>query len=279
VELLERGRYQEAAIGSSELARTAADVAFARTEIARASRNVADVRATLAGVLAVPPAALRGVELTSAPVAGCAWADSLGGDSVAALAVTRRAEVAHALAEYAAAEARVRSEVARQRPDLELGPGFVWDQGVHRWSLLFALPALLGFRNRAAIEAAESARSAAAVRVREAQEEVLAQAAEAVEHCRGVSDELAVADSIGATTERLSALARGAYERGETGRLELARAELALLRARSAGREVRRRLEGAGLALEAVTAEWRGVEPAAWPDPRTPSDSIPEFVP
>ena len=105
--------------------------------------------------------------------------------SLAALALTPRPEIGRALAEYAVAEAGLRGEVARQYPDLDLGPGFIWDQGVHRWTLALALPNLLKFRNRSAIDEAEAGRAAAAARVAELQDELLADAARRAVRCRG----------------------------------------------------------------------------------------------
>ncbi len=265
---LERGRFQEAALESSELARTAAELALGRVDVAVAERDVVSARAALAGVVAIPPAALRDVGIEASPVHGCAWADSVGVDSLLGLAALRRVEVSRVLGEYALAESEVRLQVARQRPDLQLGPGYIFDQGIHRWTLGFALPALLGFLNRAPIDEAEAARSAGAARVSEVQDVILAEAGEAAERCRAATAESIVADSVGAAAEELVTVARGRYERGETGRLEPARAELAAAKAAAAQQAARRRLQVAGLAVEAAAAEWRGPAADAWPDPR-----------
>ena len=69
-----------------------------------------------------------------------------------------------------------------------------------------ALPALLGFRNRAPIDEAEAARSAAAARVSEVQDAILAEAGEAAESCRAAAAETVVADSVGAAAEELVTL-------------------------------------------------------------------------
>ncbi len=267
---LERGRYQEAALGSADVAHTGMELALAQVAAAAAAREVVLARAALAGELAVPAGLIRELRIEAAPADGCAWADALGADTVVTLAALRRGEVARALGAYALSEAELRLQVARQRPDLNLGPGFIWDQGVHRWTLVFALPALLGFRNRAAIEEAHSQRSAAAARVSEVQDAILAEADAAVESCRAAATDLADADSLAAAAERVAAIARAGYERGELGHLEQARAELTLLRAASAREAAKRRLESAGLQVEASVGDWRGTTPESWPDPREP---------
>ena len=134
-------------------------------------------------------------------------------------------------------------------------------------ALAFALPALLGSRNRGAIHEADAARDVAGLHVAEVQDSVLADVDMAIQGCRGASLELAAADSVVAAAERLYRREHEAYERGETSRLEPARAELQLLRARRAGRAAERRLALASLELERAA----GGPPSAdgqWPDPR-----------
>ena len=171
---------------------------------------------------------------------------TLGDDSLAALALTRRPEIGGALAEYAVAEAGLRGEVARQYPDLDLGPGFIWDQGVHRWTLALALPNLLKFRNHSAIDEAVAGRAAAAARVAEIQDALLGDAGRAAGRCRGARLEAAAADSQVVVAERQAALARAAYERGETSRLDPVLAALGVVRAERARRLQAGRLVAAG---------------------------------
>ncbi len=120
------------------------------------------------------------------PVAShaCERLDSLGMDSLETLALSTRPEIARALAEYAGAEANLKLQVARQFPDLDLGPGFIWDQGVHRWTLALAVPGLLGFRNRGPIAEATASRRASAARVVETQDSILGELTIAGEGCQ-----------------------------------------------------------------------------------------------
>jgi outer membrane protein TolC len=264
---LERGRFREAALTSAELARTGAEVEAARAEAARAEAAALDARAELAGVLAVPAGALDSIAVIPSPGQGC---DRLlvGADSLAALTLTRRPELAGALAEYAVAEAAVRLEVARQRPDLDLGPGFIFDQGVKRWTLALALPGLFGFRNRAPIAEAEAGRTAAAARVAEAQDALLAELDAALAGCRGAALGRTAADSQVAVATRAAELAQAAWQRGETTRLEPALAALALARAERARLAAEGRARRAGQALDAAVGLWSGPGGETWPDVR-----------
>ena len=271
VHTLERARFAEAAIGASELARTSTEIQDARLALAGVGHRVLTARAELAAAMALPVRALDSMVPAVAPPTGCGALDGPGEDALALRAVERRQEIALALGEYAAAEARLRLEIARQFPDLELGPGFVWDQGVNRWALAFALPALIGSRNRGAIAEAEAAREVAGLRVAEAQDAVLADVDLARQRCRGAALEVVAADSVVAAAERLQRRERDAYGRGETSALEPARAELQLLRARRAHRAAERRLQRASLELERALGGPPSPE-GRWPDPRQEPD-------
>ncbi len=265
---LEEQRYAEAALGASDLARTRTDVQDARTELARAQEELGAARADLAASLAVSVGALDRLEPAPAPTAGCARVDSVGGDSLVVLALGRRAEIVTALAAYAVSEADVRLEVARLYPDLAIGPGFIWDQGVHRWTLALALPALLGLRQRGALHEAEAARTVAAARVAEAQDSIVAQVEAAAERCRGAGLGVIAADSQVVAARTLVERDRARYERGETARLEPARSELLLARAERGRRAAERRLAFVGIGLEAATGDWPDAPTRPWPDPR-----------
>ena len=165
------------------------------------------------------------------------------------------------------AEADLRVAVARQFPDLELGPGFIWDQGVHRWTLALALPNLLGFRQRSAIEGAIAARTATAARLAEVQDELLADLARSTGRCRGALLEFAAADSQVVVARGAAARARAAYDRGETVRLEPVLAELGVIRAERSRRLQAARLAAADGALDTSLGGPAAGEPGRWPDP------------
>ena len=268
VDSLERARFNEGTLSGAELARTGAEVRDAAVRQSSAEAAVLEARATLAGAIALPARALDQVSVygESRECDG----ERLGGDSLAALALVHRPEIGRALAGYAGAEAALRLEVARQFPDLDLGPGFIWDQGVHRWTLALALPNLLGFRNRAPIEEAAGLRAAAAARLMEAQDEVLAEVGLAAARCRGAERERAAARAQLAATEQSAKLAKEAYDRGETSRLEPALADLAMARAARARWQAESRLWRADVFLDRALGRWAGEPALRWPDPREP---------
>jgi len=275
---LEQRRFAEASLTGTELARTTAEVQSARAALAGAERRQIQARAELARVVGLPPRILAPLSVQSPRPLGCGVLDSVAIDSLERLALSRRPEIARALAEYAVGEADLRVEISRQYPNLELGPGFIWDQGVNRWTLALALPGVLGRSNRGPIREARAHRALLASRFYEVQETVLGQVGVAVEGCRGATLERSASDSELTAAERSVSLARAAYGRGETGRTELARSELALQRARRTQRETQAGEVLAGLELEAAAGEWHTPGTVRWPDPRNPP-RVPEAQP
>ena len=87
--------------------------------------------------------------------------------------------------------------------------------------------------------------------------------------CRGV-DPRAHGRRLAVVTaaERAAALARAAYARGETSRLEPALADLTSVRAERARAAADARARSAGQALEAAAGVWGTAGSARWPDPR-----------
>jgi outer membrane protein TolC len=177
--------------------------------------------------------------------------------------------VGRGLAEYAVAEGDLRVAVADAYPDLSLGPGFVWDQGIGRWSLLLGLPRLALNRNRGPIGEAMARRKEAGARFAEQQQAVLEEVAGAVAACRFALVDVAGTDSVRQANRRQAELARAAYERGELSATALEPLELIETRALRDLHAARQRLAAAGLALETAVGEWPPGE-IHWPDPRDP---------
>lgn len=75
-------------------------------------------------------------------------------------ALTQRADLLALLAEYAAAECALSLEVAKQYPDLNIGPGYDYNSGQNRWQLALNLPLPFN-RNRGPIAEAEARRCTA----------------------------------------------------------------------------------------------------------------------
>ncbi|MGF6301156.1 cobalt-zinc-cadmium efflux system outer membrane protein [Paraburkholderia sp. WC7.3d] len=102
----------------------------AQADLAGARSAEQDARAQLAAAIGVPVAALDAIQLdldgfSEAPLAPPAV-------DVKREAILHRADLLASLAEYAGAESAVQLEVAKQYPDIHLGPGYTYDTGTHK---------------------------------------------------------------------------------------------------------------------------------------------------
>ena len=149
----------------------------AQTELAAAERKLTDLqgrrrqaKVDLAKALGVGPAAVD--DLMLAPMREPPVLDGLAAWRRDAT-LTRR-DVLRALADYDLAEGALRLEVAKQYPEVRIGPGYFYDHGVGK--LPFNLTVLLPTYdlNRRAIEQAEAARAAAGRSLEAVQANVLA---------------------------------------------------------------------------------------------------------
>ena len=271
-----RARYDEGQLALSELARSETDVRAVTVAAADADQARTGARVALARALGVGFERADTLALRATNVSSCAVLDSLantGGDraaedSLTVRALRGRADVGVALAEYAAADAGVRLEVAKQYPDLTLGPGLLWDQGIPGWIVNVGLPSILSGRNRGPIAAAEARRAAQGARVEVLEDSVQEAIEGAIAGCRGLRHLVATTDSLVAATYEAADLADSAFQRGETGRTEVAIAQLARARAVHAHRAAVGRYVEAGAVLDRAAGTWIGLIPRGpWPGP------------
>ena len=258
-----RKRYEEGTLGRSELAAIEVEEADARAGAAREEAGASAARVALAQAAGLPAPALDNRTITPESEPECTAA---GVDSLQALALRRRTEIGRALAEYAVAEGDLRVAVAGSYPDLSLGPGYTWDQGIGRWSVLFGLPHLPLGGNRGPIAEGVARRRETGVRFAERQESVLAEVATAIAGCRVALADVAGAEAVREATERRAELARSAYERGEIGVVDLEPLEFAETRALRDLHAARERRAIAALAVETATGAWPPGS-VAWLDP------------
>ena len=211
------------------------------TERGAAERQRLAALARVAAAIGVPVRALADVEIDFSLGAG---ADPLAGSSESDArrrALLGRADVLAALDAYAASEAALRLELARQYPDLHLGPGYQFDQGQNKWGLGLSIELPVMNQNQGPIAEAAAARTESAARFAALQAQVVAELEQALAQRRGAQDQVEHLEALSAEQERQlararSALALGAIDRPAevTAELELRRAQLALVDARQA---------------------------------------------
>ena len=149
-------------------------------------------------------------------------------------ALLNRADVLAALFRYAASEAALRLEVAKQYPDVHLNPGYEYDQGDNKWGVGLSLELPVLNQNQGPIAEAEARRTESAARFNALQARVVAEMERGLAGYRAALEKSATADSLLANLEKQERLLRGRLEAGEVtrgdviaGQVELAAARLA----------------------------------------------------
>jgi cobalt-zinc-cadmium efflux system outer membrane protein len=158
--LLLQQRLAAGAVSAGEVSTARLGLVRAETAAAEAQRQVPLARQHVAQVLGVPGTALNGLQLL-APVT----AEVLSTGQLAAArrqSLQTRADVLGALARYEASQAELALEVAKQNPDLHLGPGYQWDLGENKWSLALSFELPLFNRHEGPLAEAEARRREAA---------------------------------------------------------------------------------------------------------------------
>lgn len=218
VQVLE-GQFRAGAISAFELtqARLAAD--GARLALRDAERREAEARAQLAGAVGVPVATLDGVTFSFAQFEELPA--GLDAPEVRQQALLNRADILSALAEYAASQSMLQLQIARQYPDIQLGPGYEYDQGDNKWSLGLSI-SLPGNRNRGQIAEARAQREEIAARFNALQAGVLKQIDIAFAAYHAAARKQADASAMLAEQTRQEAVAQGMYEAGAISASDLA---------------------------------------------------------
>lgn len=173
-DLLE-ARFHAGEIPLPEVTTARIDLTNLRQALKAAQGKVGTARAALASAIGIPLSGLNGKTVTWAGADEPPVPDALPARSVRVAAVANRLDVQRALAEYEAAQARLQLEVARQYPDIDLGPGYAFEEGIHLISL--QLGTVLPIRNHKEGPIAEAAaqRKAAGSQLLATQSTVIAQ--------------------------------------------------------------------------------------------------------
>jgi outer membrane protein TolC len=209
-----------------------------------AARLKEDAMARLAAALGLPRKALDGVALSfdsfRRPDPG------IPAGEVRRHAVLNRSDILASLSEYAASQSALQLEIAKQYPDIRLGPNYQLDQTDSKWTIGLALDLPILSRNRGPIAEAEARRAETAARFLALQSRVIGELDAAIEDCRAALRKSQAADDLLANLARQEAAARTRREVGEISKLELLGIQLEL----NAGAQAR--LEALVQAQEAV---------------------------
>jgi outer membrane protein TolC len=238
VELLER-RVRAGAASEADAAPLRLALLRSETERGDSDRQALAALARVSAAIGIPVRALEAVEIdfslgsSADPIAEVSESDARR------RALLGRADLLAALDAYAACEAALRLELARQYPDVHLGPGYQFDQGQNKWGLGVSIELPILDQNQGPIAEAAAARAESAARFTALQAVVVAEIEQALAERRGARDQVAMLESLAAEQAQQLGRARSAISLGAIDRpaelaaeLELQRGQLALVDAR-----------------------------------------------
>ena len=210
---------------------TAAQIALNKMQLdlSDAQSKKSDARSSLAEALGLSEAALDGEELNfdySSPDT-----NALTSSGARTLALRTRADILGALADYAAAEADLRLEIAKQYPDLHFGPGYAWNNGNagdNQWSLGLTLELPILDQNQGPIAEAEARRKLAAAKFVELQSQVIGEIDRAVAGWRVAEEQLKTGNELLASGQQQQKSAQAQLEVGVADQLDSLNAQLDL---------------------------------------------------
>jgi outer membrane protein, heavy metal efflux system len=209
---------------------TEARVALDRTTLARqaAVGQERQSRIALAGVLGVPLRALDGVRFSFADLQTLPL--ELTRPQLRQRALLERADVRAALERYAASQSALQLQIARQWPDIDLGPGFEWNPqlaGDREWDLGLSLPLPVLNRNQGPIGEAKAQRAQAAAHFLTVQTDAVTEIDGSLAAYDSARAQLATADSLLRSLRHELASVEAQVSAGELQALDLQNARVA----------------------------------------------------
>jgi outer membrane protein, heavy metal efflux system len=224
-----------------------------------AKRQRGESRVAVAEAIGIPVGALDGVEISFAGLERV----PPGLDTPAARrqALLGRPDVLAGLAEYAASQSALQLEIARQYPDLHIGPGYQYDQGDSKWSLALTVTLPVFNQNQGPVAEAAARREETSAKFNALQARVVAEVERGLVAYRAALEKSATADSLLANLEKQERVLRGQLEAGEVTRGEVIASQVELAAARLARADaVAKAQQALGQLEEALQS------PVKWPN-------------
>lgn len=255
-------------------AASAPEVSTARLKQAEVEGQIQDAQLAreqclggLARALGLPLAAVRGMSLDFA-----AFQQTPVPPNDSALqrsALLNRLDVRAKLLDYAAADAAVKLEIARQYPSVTLSPGYLWDQGDNIWSLV-ATVLVPAAGNKPAIQAATARRKAAAGEFLALQGKVISQADAAQAHYLKTMESAGAVQQVADLQSTRGKEAKKQFDAGHSDRVELTLTQLETLAFERRALAVRLEMQRALGALEdALQMPLAGAPLPSWAGEKT----------
>jgi cobalt-zinc-cadmium efflux system outer membrane protein len=217
-----KARLQVGEIPRPELDAAEIELSNGRLGLSIAAGRVYETQAVLAAAVGVSSSALDAVQFSWPTLEELPSEQQVSQDVIDRDAVLNRLDVRRALAEYAAADTALKLEIAKQYPDLHIGPGYDFDEGHHKFSLGAGLTLPVFNHNQGPIAEAEARRKETGTQFLATQARVIGDSESALARYRAALAEFNEADaSLTKLQSVREQMADQAVSMGEMDRLEL----------------------------------------------------------
>lgn len=220
-------RFRAGTISSFELATARILLTKAQVELETLRSRTAEAVARVAEAIGVPVGALHGVQINSSNSSNFPDTE-LTSSEMRREALHTRADILAALAEYAASQSALQLELAKQYPNMQLGTGYQWDQGEHKWALGIGMELPVFNRNEGPIAEAKAKRTEAAARFEAVQAKALADIDVAVAGYRGARANLGKVNVLILAQQNQQAAIQAQFKAGAADSLEVLNAQAEL---------------------------------------------------
>lgn len=191
-----------------------------------AEGRISQAEASLAAAIGVPTAALEGVKIVWPSFDQPPSAASLNPAKIQDDAVLNRLDIRRALADYSVAEAALQLEIAKQYPDIDLGPDYAFEEGAHLFSVSLGLTLPVFNRNQGPIAEANAHRDQTAAQFIGVQAGGIADSEQALAKYSAAMNQLAEARRLMQQSATQEQATEKALEAGESDRVTLNGAQL-----------------------------------------------------
>ncbi len=233
--------------------------------IRTAEGQVAETKAALAAAMGIPVAGIEGLDFAWTEVDSPPNTQSFSPQEIRRDALLDRLDIRRSLAQYAAAEADLQLEIAKQYPDVQIAPGYTFEERDNFFTVGLSITLPLFNRNQGPIAEAEAKRKEAAATFLQKQAQVIGDSERALAVYSAALNELAEADqSLRQLQDTQLRMTQLAVAVGEEDRLTLNGMQL------ESAAVARARLDALGRAQIALGDLENAVQ-----RPLSPSDSFP----
>lgn len=236
-------------ISNIELSNARLQLQKAQQVMAAEQGHIPELRAVLAASAGLPLPSLDKIILKDKNFEPISAAE-LPNETIQREALLNRLDVRASLARYAAAEAKLKLEIAKQYPDITLSPAYSFDQGDNRWSLGLSMLLALLDKNQGLIAEARALREVEAAQFDALQVKVITEMEQSQTRYREALEQLQKAQNLQASEQAKVAQTQRQFDTGFADRLELVGAQLEALGSKQNVFDVELKVQHALAALE-----------------------------